>query len=105
MGVDDDVSRPFAVGIDESEPSGSFLTFSQLLSTRVSNDHTLAARVVANIVGIIRKLYRCKNLKRVSIKYLRDTIQATSHEQMIRCGVVEHTLRLGEVGDGVDALS
>src|SRR5215470_4632184 len=104
MCIDDDVSRPFSVWIDESESSSTFLTFSQLLGTRVSNDHILAARVIANIVGIIRKLYLCKNLKRLSVKHLRDTIQAASHEQMFRCWIVEDTLRLGEVDDGVDSL-
>jgi hypothetical protein len=42
------------------------------------------ARVVTNIVGIIRELYGCQDLKSVSIKNLGDAIKATGHEQMLR---------------------
>src|SRR5215472_2402508 len=104
MRVDDDVSRFLSAWVDEPESSSSFLAFSQLLRARVTDDHALAARVVTNVVGIIRKLYRCKDLKSLSIKYLGDTIKAAGHEQLLCCWVVEDALGLGQVADGVNTL-
>src|SRR5215469_13184577 len=104
MGIDNDISDLFSIRVDESEPSGSRLALPQLLGTRVANDDTPAARIISNVVGVIRELYCPNRLKRGRVKHLRDSIQAAGNEQMIRCRIVEDTLRLGEVGDGVDAL-
>src|SRR5215469_1496055 len=104
MGIDDNISGLASIRVDESEPSGSRFAFSQLLRTGVANDDTLAARVISNVVGVIRELDCSNVLKRGRVKHLRDPIQAAGNEQMVRSRIVEDTLRLGEVGDGVDAL-
>src|SRR5215469_2214348 len=104
MGIDNDISRLLSIRVDESEPPGSRFALPQFLRTRVANDDTLAARVMSNVVGVIRELYCSNGLKRGRVKYLRHSIQAASNEQVVRRGIVEDTLRLGEVGDGVDAL-
>src|SRR5215471_8962575 len=104
MGIDNDISRLLSIRVDESEPPGSRFALPQFLRTRVANDDTLAARVMSNVVGVIRELYCSNGLKRGRVKHLRDSIQAAGNEQMIRCGIVEDTLRLGEIRDGVDGL-
>src|SRR6266404_4585355 len=57
MGIYDNVASLFPAGVNESEPSGSLFSFSQLLSSGVSDDHALATRVIANVVGVVRELH------------------------------------------------
>src|SRR5215469_16076672 len=104
MGIDNDISDLLSIRVDESEPSGSRFALPQLLRNGVADDDTLAARVNSNVVGVTRKLYCSNSLKRGRVKHLRDSIQATRNEQMVRCGIVDDPLWLSEIGDGVNAL-
>src|SRR5437870_4895065 len=105
MGIDDDVPGLLSVGVQKPEPSGSFFPFSQLLCPGVSDDHTLASGVVANVIGVVRELHGRKDLKCGSIEDLRDAVKTAGHEQTVGGGVVEHSLWLGKVGNGVHTLA
>src|SRR5260370_40155797 len=63
MGINDDVPGLLPVGIQKPKPSGALLPFPQLLCPGVSHDHTLAAGVVANVIGVVGELHSRKDLK------------------------------------------
>ncbi len=103
MGIDDYIADSFSILVEKAQPSASFRAFPQLLRSGVPNDHTLGASVVANIVGVVWEFDSRQQLKGSSIKHPGDSVKAAGNEQMIRGRVVEHPLRLREVGDGVHA--
>lgn len=95
MRVEDDISDPLSICVDESESTAPCFTFPQLLYTRVTDDHTLGARIVANVVGIVGELCCCEGLKRPPIKDFRCTIKSSGDEKTVRRRVIEDTLRFG----------
>ena len=80
MGVDNEITRLLPVRVQKPKPPGSFHPFSELLCPGVSDDHTLAASVVANVVGVVRELHSCKDLKCGSVEDLRDAVKAAGDE-------------------------
>src|SRR6266699_901193 len=99
MGIYDDVASLLPAGVNESEPSGSLFSFSQLLSPGVSDDHALAARVIANVVGVVRELHFAHKLKRRPVINIRDPVEAAGHVQAVGGGVEIHSLWLGQIGN------
>ena len=105
MGVDDDVPNLLPVGIQKPKPSRALLSFPQLFRPGVSDDHTLAAGVVANVVGVIGELHSRKDLKCGPIEDLRDAVKAAGDEQPVGGGVVKHSLWLSQIGNRAHALA
>src|SRR5260370_11677322 len=104
MGVDNDVAGLPPVGVQKPKSSGSFFPFPQLLCSGISDDYTLAAGVVANVV-VVRELHSRKKLKCGPIKNLRDAVKAAGDEQTIGGSVVKHALRFGQIGNRVCGLA
>ena len=55
MGIDDHLPDQLSVGVQKPEPSGPGLRFAKPYPG-VSDDHLLAAGVVANVVGVVGEL-------------------------------------------------
>src|ERR1700682_606119 len=105
MGIDDDIPRLLPVGVQKPKPPGSLLPFPQRLCPGVSHDHTLAAGVKANVVGVVRALYARKKFKCGPVVDIRDAVKTASDEQTIGGRIVEHSLRLRQIGNRVHLLS
>ena len=89
MGINDDVREPFTLGVQKTQPSGALFPFSELLCAGVSDDHRLAAGIVANVVGVI----------------LHDTVKPAGDEQSVGGGFVKHPLWFGQIRNGVHTLA
>jgi hypothetical protein len=108
MCVDYNVAYPLPIGIEKSQASAG-LPLSQLLCPSVTDDHILAATVIANVVGIIGKFDTRQDLKCSPVEDLGDSIESARDKQMIRGAVIEYSLweyslRLRQVGDRVNSL-
>src|SRR5882724_7226490 len=100
MGIDHDVTELIPVRVQERKASSSLRSFPQLLSAGISNDHTFAAGVIANVVGVVRQLRGRDNLKSCPIEDLRDTVKSASNEESIVGIVVEYPLWLAQICNG-----
>ncbi len=65
----------------------------------------LATSVIADVIGVVREFYSRENLKRRSVKDLCSAVTTTGYEETIGGDVVEHSLRLGQIGNRVHALA
>src|ERR1700730_9146813 len=105
MSVDDDLASLLAGGgVYKSKTSGSFDAFPQRLRPGVSHNDALAARVIANVVGVVRKFHASDRLKRRPIVDFRDAVQAAGDIEAIGGCVVIHPLWFGQIWDGPHTL-
>src|ERR1700730_6493620 len=105
MGIDHDVTNLLPTRVQKRKASGSLRSLSQLLGPGISNDHTLPAGVIANVVGVVRQLRGRDNLKRCPIVDLRDAVKSTSDEELIVGSVVEYPLWLTQICNGAQEMS
>src|SRR6266853_273591 len=100
MGIDDNRPSLLPSGrVNEPKPTGSFLSFPQLLRASIADDYALAARVIANVVGVIWELHRTQKLKGCPVINIRDAVQTARNVEVISGGVEIHSLRLCQIGD------
>ena len=105
MSVDDDFEGLLPIRVDKPKPSGSFLAISQRLRPCVSHDDAFAARIVADVVGVVRELHRGKQAKTGAIVDFRASIQRTGDVETVGGCVVEDSLRLRKIGNRVSRSS
>ena len=93
VGIHNDLGDLFPVGVQNPQRPASFRPPAQRLLPAVTDDHMLAAGVVANVVGVVGELHCLKNLKCGSIVDPGGAVTA-GDEQPIGRGIVELPLRL-----------
>src|SRR5262245_3699483 len=97
MGIHDDLPCLLSVRIQKPKYPASLRPASQRFFSAVAHDHTAAAGVVANVVGVVGELHRFKNLKCGPVVNLGRAVTTAGHEQAIGGSVVEQSLGFLEI--------
>src|SRR5258708_38352548 len=105
MSIDHHVTGLVAIRVQKPKASGSLGSFPQLLCPGISDDHPLPAGVVTNVVGIVRELCGCENLKGRPVIDFYHAVGSADAKETINGGFVEHSLRLRQCCNKTEAVS
>src|SRR5260370_16524154 len=100
-----DLCGPLAHGaetLERAAPSGPRYLARQEFFSSEADDDVLAPGVIAHIVGVQIERHSLQKLKRRAVKDLHGSVAAARDEESIGLGVKIRTLRLVEIGNGVD---
>src|SRR2546421_13062903 len=97
MGVDDDLTGLLSVRVQKPKYPASLRPAPQRFLPAVPDDHTSAAGVITDIVGVVRELHCFQKLKCRPIINLGGAVTTAGDEQAIGGGIVEQSLRLLQI--------